>query len=571
MQPGLENPLMRRNLRRLELYLRSLWGRSIALEALPPPGAGDQWEPRPRVDGGRVSLPLAWLGGSRPSALCRAAAAHASAHVVFGGPPFARAALKPLAVTLVSLLEDARIERLALQRFAGLRSGWLRFHAPLAGSSAEALLTRLARALLDDGCQDPDAWVMDAHRLFHARPGRWHEAAFSRELGGVLANELGQMRRQLNAKAEVPSAAYRDDSVGLWEPQHAAPEQVRVTPQHADTSARQSPTGEDAVSAARALPDPERVFEQPSADALRLELPGNLYPEWDERIAAPRSSWCTVREPLPPAGDPSSVEEYEQQHRSLLRRLRARASAAHPRSARWLRRVSEGDELDLDACVDACVARHAAGELQDRVQRRRQRLRADTAVLLLLDLSQSTASQWQPSAGASLSVLDVAKGATALLCAALARQPGSFALHGFRSNGRHQVEYHRFKDFGDPYGAVCRARLAAARGRLSTRVGTALRHAGRLLASQPVERRRIVLITDGEPSDIDVHDTRYLPGDARRAVLELRRQRIAAFCLLLGPQTSRMGAIFGARCTLAVARPELVAARLAALHDELSR
>jgi hypothetical protein len=54
-------------------------------------------------------------------------------------------------------------------------------------------------------------------------------------------------------------------------------------------------------------------------------------------------------------------------------------------------------------------------------------------------------------------------------------------------------------------------------------------------------------------------------------VLELRRQRIAAFCLLLGTQTRRMDAIFGARCTLAAAQPERVAARLAALHVELIR
>jgi hypothetical protein len=433
---------------------------------------------------------LAWLGGARPSALCRAAAAHACAHVVFGGPPFARAALKSLAVALVSLLEDARVERLALQRFPGLGAGWLRFHAPLEGSSAEALLTRLARALLEESCVDTDPWVTSAHRRFHARRECWHEPAFCRELGGVLANELGQMRRQLNARAEAPGPAYRDDARSLWEPEQDAPEHVRVTPQDSLSSERQSRAGEVALGSAGVSSGSALALAQPALQAAMLELPGTPYPEWDERIAAQRSSWCMVREPATPAGDPSSIEERELQQRGLLRRLRARANASHPGSARW-RRVSEGDELDLEACVDALVARRAAGELQDRVQRRRQPVPADAAVLLLLDLSQSTAAAFGSSGGAS--VLDVAKGAAALLCAALAEQPGSFALHGFRSNGRHQVEYHRFKDFGEPYGAVCRARLAAAHGRLSTRMGTALRHAGRLLAGQRVERRRIVL------------------------------------------------------------------------------
>ena len=51
-----------------------------------------------------------------------------------------------------------------------------------------------------------------------------------------------------------------------------------------------------------------------------------------------------------------------------------------------------------------------------------------------------------------------------------------FALHGFASDGRHDVQYFRFKDFEESYDESVRARLAGMRGGLSTRMGAALQH-----------------------------------------------------------------------------------------------
>ncbi len=42
------------------------------------------------------------------------------------------------------------------------------------------------------------------------------------------------------------------------------------------------------------------------------------------------------------------------------------------------------------------------------------------------------------------------------------------------------------------------------RASLSTRLGTALRHAGQALATRRARRKLLLVVTDGEPSDIDV-------------------------------------------------------------------
>ncbi len=89
--------------------------------------------------------------GDAARALYRAAAAHAQAHLVLGGPRFPVGKLKPLQIALVTLIEDARIEMLAMRQLPGLRRLWSPYHVavPAGVSTAPMLLARLARALFD--------------------------------------------------------------------------------------------------------------------------------------------------------------------------------------------------------------------------------------------------------------------------------------------------------------------------------------------------------------------------------------------------------------------------------------
>jgi len=56
----------------------------------------------------------------------------------------------------------------------------------------------------------------------------------------------------------------------------------------------------------------------------------------------------------------------------------------------------------------------------------------------------------------------------------------------------------------------------------------------------------VLLVTDGEPADIDERDPQYLRHDARKAVEELATQGIHSYCLTLDPDADRYVArIFG--------------------------
>jgi len=57
----------------------------------------------------------------------------------------------------------------------------------------------------------------------------------------------------------------------------------------------------------------------------------------------------------------------------------------------------------------------------------------------------------------------------------------------------------------------------------------------------------ILLLTDGEPADIDERDPQYLRQDTRHAVEELAARGIHSYCLTLDPHAdSYVARIFGA-------------------------
>ena len=82
-----------------------------------------------------------------------------------------------------------------------------------------------------------------------------------------------------------------------------------------------------------------------------------------------------------------------------------------------------------------------------------------------------------------------------------------------------------------PFAVRAKARLAGLRGGYSTRIGAAIRHAGADLKRQLTHRRLLLIVTDGEPSDVDVPEREYLVEDARKAVQELGHHGVDVFCV----------------------------------------
>jgi nitric oxide reductase activation protein len=204
-----------------------------------------------------------------------------------------------------------------------------------------------------------------------------------------------------------------------------------------------------------------------------------------------------------------------------------------------------------------------------RINMRNLRKVRDLAVLVLLDLSESANDKVH---GAEYSVLDLSREATVLLAEAMDGVGDPFAIHGFASDGRHDVQYFRFKDFGTAYDDHAKARLSGMTAQLSTRMGSAIRHAGTFLSRQPQSKKLLIVVTDGEPADVDVRDPQYLRLDAKKAVEELGRSGIMTYCMSLDTHADEYVArIFGAKNYLVVDHVERLPERLPMLYMGLTR
>lgn len=148
-------------------------------------------------------------------------------------------------------------------------------------------------------------------------------------------------------------------------------------------------------------------------------------------------------------------------------------------------------------------------------------------------------------------MLSLSRAAAALLAWAISQLGDQLAIAGFHSNTRHEVRYLHIKGFAEPWGDAPKARLAGAQGAFSTRMGAVLRHAGHLLSGRRADKKLLLVLTDGQPADVDVSDPQHLIADAAQAVREIDRLGLYTHCISLDAKADGyVGRIFGQRWTV---------------------
>ncbi len=440
-----------RDERVLKAYATALWGRPPVLRsAVAPPGG--QLARRVNIAGGVVRVPPVFRGVPKNSLpqLFRACVAHATAHVALTRTRFPIGSLKPLQMALIGLVEDARIEALAMRSFPGLRRLWAPFHVaePSGVMTAPMLMARLARALFDPDYVDPDGFVDKGRALFAAELHRLDDVSLSRQIGGLLGNDLGQMRVQFNARTYVVEPVYRDDGLGLWDFGDRAQPQDDIVELMVDAARIERRDEADD-------PDRRREEAEPTPNAVgraRERTPDErgpvlaTYPEWDCDAATERPDWTTVRAAPVWQGDAGAIDTALDNIPAVRARVRRLVRGAKVGRHERLKRRSDGPELDLDAALDAAIALRADDMPDERVFRTMMRRKRDLAVTILVDVSESTRDR-VVAAGAS--VLDLERLAVATLAEALAALGDPFAVRAFASAGREDVRMFCLKEFAE--------------------------------------------------------------------------------------------------------------------------
>jgi nitric oxide reductase NorD protein len=209
-------------------------------------------------------------------------------------------------------------------------------------------------------------------------------------------------------------------------------------------------------------------------------------------------------------------------YRGLVKRIRYAFELLKPEGLIRLRQWVEGDEFDYRALLDFAIDKKAGRIPSDRLYIKHIKQTRDVAVLLLVDLSRSTANAVFDS---HATVLDVEKEAIVLFCEALGVVGDAFAIAGFSGTGRLGVDYFRIKDLDENMDDVVKRRINAMASQRSTRMGAAIRHAISQLEKVSSKVRLLIILGDGFPNDVD-YKQNYAIEDTRKAIFEARSKNI---------------------------------------------
>ena len=272
---------------------------------------------------------------------------------------------------------------------------------------------------------------------------------------------------------------------------------------------------------------------------------GWTYPEWDAGARRYRPDWCTVHETEADLGeDPLVIGD-----RHALRRPLTRLGIALDRC----RRQPEGDDIDIDAVVDARVEIAAGSPPDDRVYVASLPRRRDLAVLVLLDVSGSAA---EPGT-LGQTVHEQQRLAAATLTVALHELGDRTALYAYHSQGRSSVSLMPVKRFDERLDALTMRRLVGLQPGAYSRLGAAIRHGTAVIENRgATSRRLLVVVSDGLAYDHG-YERAYGAADARRALAEARRRGIGCLCLTVGAATddNDLRRVFGSAAHATIARP----------------
>ncbi|HUD96269.1 MAG TPA: hypothetical protein VMO24_01930 [Woeseiaceae bacterium] len=300
--------------------------------------------------------------------------------------------------------------------------------------------------------------------------------------------------------------------------------------------------------------DPPESRVQPAGSFGKTGERSLQYPEWDFRSLTYRMPGTTVREFAPQPGSQSWVDSTLEEHRAMLELIRRRFEMLQARRV-VLRKQQDGDEIDLEACIDALADLRAGVQVSDGLYRRCRPMERNMAIMLLIDVSGST-DGW---VSAHRRIIDVEREALLLVCIALKELGEPYAVQAFSGEGPGAVAIRPLKQFDEPYDNGIALRIAALEPERYTRAGAAIRHATATLMSEAADHRLLLLLSDGKPNDVDDYSGRYGVEDMHRAVIETRLQGIFPFCLTIDRQAANyLPQIFGANQYAMLPRPDLL-------------
>ena len=306
------------------------------------------------------------------------------------------------------------------------------------------------------------------------------------------------------------------------------------------------------------------VHVDEQGDSLEANEPQTfVYDEWDFRANDYKPRWCQVRQKTMAEGDPNFFGGTLHSYGGLVSRIRRQFEMMVPEMFRRVRKLEDGEEIDIDDLIEAIVDMKTGSSPSDKFYWRRNKVQREVAAAFLIDTSASTAEaidegkrgadDWdapddpveymvwlrtrrgEAARRTYKRIIDVEKEAIVLIVNALEAIGDIYGIYGFSGYGRENVEYYTIKDLDEPFSDRVKRRIDRVAPLHATRMGPAIRHTTAKLEAADARTKILFLVSDGRPQDRGYSregvEKEYAVHDTRMALEEARRKDINAFCL----------------------------------------
>ena len=174
-----------------------------------------------------------------------------------------------------------------------------------------------------------------------------------------------------------------------------------------------------------------------------------IYNEWNFKRQHYHKNWCVLRElELEPKYD-DFVKNTLLKHKTLLKKLRHSFEVLRGED-RLLKKQVHGDNIDIDALVEAYGDVKSGMEMSERLFTKMHKVERNVAVIFMVDMSGSTRG-W----------INTAERESLILLSEVIQILGDrFAIYGFSGMTRQRCELYKIKSFDEDYNDEIKARIS---------------------------------------------------------------------------------------------------------------
>ena len=246
------------------------------------------------------------------------------------------------------------------------------------------------------------------------------------------------------------------------------------------------------------------------------------YNEWDHARQQYKKDWCKLNEKTVEEVSSNFIKETLSKYRGLLKNLN-RTFEALRQDEKRLKKQNYGDNIDLDAFIDAYIDLKRGKEVDEKLFTKLNKIERNVAVMFMIDMSGST-SGW---------INKMEKESLVLLCESLEILGDTYAIYGFSGKTRNQCDVFKIKDFNEKYNNSVKNRICNIQAMDYTRMGASIRHLTMLLKNVEAKTKLLITLSDGKPDDVDGYRGTYGIEDTKKALIEARFQGIHTYCITI--------------------------------------